>query len=252
MKFALKTLVAAAAFVAAGVASAATVSAGGQLNSELIFKSGSGKLEFSGALLEALDVGKIDITPIDPLLASEVSIDPEEGFYTGVSATAGINTLEVDGSLNVLAAATSGGLLQTAPVQRSVSRGGFLGVSNLNVDLVNNRVYADISGGNGVGDLTNFYLWDIGNISGDTQITGVGEYTTILSGLAITQEGFNVFSQSLGLLTLGVGALQTVSNFGTITSTITVTPVPEPSTYALMGIGLVTVGLVARRRAKAK
>jgi len=252
MKFALKTLVAAAAFVAAGVASAATVNAGGQFNSELTFASGTGKLEFSSALLEALDVGKIAITPIDPLVASEVNIDPDEGFYTGVSATAGINTLEVDGSLNVLSAATSGGLLQTAPVQRSVSRGGFLGVSNLNVDLVNKRVYADISGGNGVGNLTNFYLWDIASITGATQVTGPGDFVTTLSGLSITEAGFNVFSQSLGLLTLGVGALQTVDNFGTITSTITVTAVPEPSTYALMGIGLVTVGLVARRRAKAK
>jgi len=49
MKFALKTLVAAAAFAAAGVASAATVAPGGSLGGGLIFESGSGKLEFSGA-----------------------------------------------------------------------------------------------------------------------------------------------------------------------------------------------------------
>jgi hypothetical protein len=68
--------------------------------------------------------------------------------------------------------------------------------------------------------------------------------------LSITTAGFNVFTQSLGLLTLGVGALQTVDDFGTITSTINVSAVPEPSVYALMGVGLVAVGLVSRRRTK--
>lgn len=41
-----------------------------------------------------------------------------------------------------------------------------------------------------------------------------------------------------------------MDDFGTITSTINVSAVPEPSVYALMGVGLVAVGLVSRRRTK--
>lgn len=252
MKFALKNIVAAAAFVAAGAASAATAAPGGALGGGLTFESGTGTLAFSTALLEALDVGQISIEEIAPLVSSSVEVDPDGGFYTAVSATAGINTLELDGALNVLSAATSGGLMQTAPVLRNVSSGGYLGVSNLNVDLVNKKVFATIDGGNGVGVLENFHLWNITDITGPTQITGEGTFVTTLSGLSITTEGFNAFSTSLGLLRLGVGALSTVDDFGTITSTITVSAVPEPSMYMLMGVGLASVGLMGRRRAKSQ
>ena len=249
MKFAMKSIVAAAAFVAAGVASAAnvTVAAGTGVYNGLTF-TGAGSLSFSADLLGALDTGKVSVAGYGA--ATATVLKDTDGYYSQVSASAPITALTIDNATNsVVGAATTGGATQTAPVLKSVSSGGSLTVTDLNVDLAAKKVYATIIGGNGVGTLTNFYLWDIGSITGATQVTGAGTYTTTLSGLSITTDGFNKFVQSLGLLTLGRSALQGVTDFGVITSTITAS-VPEPSTYALMGLGLVGMGLVARRRAK--
>jgi len=251
MKFAMKSIVAATAFVAAGVASAAsvTVTAGSGVYNNLKF-SGSGALSFSSDLLGALDTGKVSVAGYGAATATVVK--DSDGYYVTASAAAPITALTIDSTTNaVLDAATTGGATQTAPVLKSVSSGGSLTVTDLNVDLANKKVYATIIGANGVGTLTNFYLWDIGSITGATTVGAAGTYTTTLTGLSITTAGFNTFVQSLGLLTLGKAALTSVTDFGTITSTIVATPaVPEPSAYALMGLGLAGISLVARRRAK--
>ncbi len=249
MKFALKSIVAAAAFVAVGSASAAstTVNVGGSIGG-LTLASGSGTLSFSADLLSALSVGGVTITSYSPGVATTTS---NADGYTSGTAAAPVTSLVVDSVTNqIQSVATAGGAIQTSPVVTNISSGGSLTVADLNVDLINKKVFATVIGGNGVGTLSNYYLWDIVNpVTLDTLTAGTNTLSTV-SGLQITTAGYNTFIKSLGLYKLGVGALSTISDYGTITTQLTVTTaaVPEPSTYGLMALGMVGIGLVARRR----
>jgi PEP-CTERM motif len=81
---------------------------------------------------------------------------------------------------------------------------------------------------------------------------------TTFNNLQITPVARQFFIDSFGLGPTGVTALDAVNNsiggWGKVASNIVfeVQEVPEPSTYALMGLGLVGISLVARRRSAAK
>ena len=252
--FSIKSIVAAAAFVVAGTASAAviTVPTDGTTVTMGVTATGAGALSFSADLLGALDTGKVSVAGYGA--ATATVIQDVDGYYVEASASAPMTSLQIDTVTGqVLSAATTGGATQTSPVMKSVSSGCSLTVTDLNVDTANKKVYATIIGGNGVGTLNNFYLWDAAAVTGDTTFAGPGTYNTQMTGLSITTAGFDVFIQSLGLLKLGRGALLTVTDFGVINSTIVATAVPavpEPATYAYLLGGLAVVGMGLRRRAK--
>lgn len=269
MKFALKSIVAAAAFVAFGVAHAGatlTLPVNGSVTDQgwtVSNLSGSGKLAFSSALVGALNSGGITVTAVAPAISDIVT--RTNGQYKSVAAAAPVTSLSgsFDGTtLSISSVGTAGGALQTALVDPEgfASTGGSLSITNLRVDLGAKKVFARLEGGNGVGVVDNLYLWDIANITGPTSFAAVPGVTTSvnsLTGLSINAPAFDLFAKSLGLTAAGIAALQTVTDFGKIDSTISVTAtamatpaIPEPSTYALMGLGLVGMSLVARRRAK--
>ncbi|MFY9479431.1 MAG: PEP-CTERM sorting domain-containing protein [Pseudomonadota bacterium] len=273
MNFALKSLVAAAAIASIGVASAATTPVGGSVvlnGNSYTLAGGTGTLSFSSSLITALNVGKVAVTGVEPATVTEV-LTPRPPFgstRTGVSAAAPITSVTTTATGAVTTVATAGGATMTANVLEGVSLGGSLSVTNLSVDLTNQRIYASITGdfrGAAAGEAApygssvittkdNFYLWNFASITGPTTLTGAGSYANSISGLTITQDGFNHFVSALRLVDLGVSTLRNVTDYGTIASTINVTggtpAVPEPSTYALMGLGLAGIAVAARRRAK--
>lgn len=269
MQHTLKTLVAAAALAAAGIAHAdTTVNAGQVFNGNKLETSSNGALSFSASLISALNIGGVTVAAVAPATVVEGSgPDPFTGAIVRNSstATAPIGSVTLDDAGNVLRVATTGGAKMTAVLSTNISLGGTLEVNNLAVDLTNKRIYASITGNfDGVGTATgiptlannnittktNFHLWNYADISGPTVLTGPGEYENSITGLTITSDGYKHFVSALRLYSTGAATLTTVNDYGQIDSTISVTPaVPEPSTYAMAIAGLALVGMAARRRA---
>ena len=289
-----KSLAAAAAFISVGSAHAATSplsfgdrvvvdrftsEVGEEFTSYLTYWDGELSWEFSPLLVGAVNATKASLGKV-----GSVGLSINEAVSTKLSsAVAAAPVVSLTGEFGegqalVQQMAAQGGVTFSTTKNGTTNGAGSLQISNLTIDLPTGAVLADITGANGVGDLSRFHLWDYRAVTGPTtylppdfsELHGQDLMSGLFvdgsngfNGLFATSQGMALMAQALNLNDVGESALRAVNDptqgagFGSLTFDFSVQvsgpvsvslAVPEPSAYALLLAGGLCAGAMARRR----
>lgn len=241
-----RLLSACAALVIGSTANAAIIKVDGDLlsgDSPFAITSSTGTLQFDSSLMGALGTAGINFNAVAPATydSGNAKVSTTVNSFTYESTTGAFSSVTL----------TGGGqfAMPTTKYVFGIRVGGpgDVSLTDLTINLGSKTVSAFVSGANGVVSGT-YDIFSFASSTGDTAIPGAGTYSFATSGLSLTTKGVDLISQGLKLSATGKNILSDVESFGTLSGTVTVTAVPEPSTYALLGAGMLAVGTMARRR----
>lgn len=273
MKLTLKTLAAAAAFMAAGAASATPFAGMWQVS------SGSGSLTFSSDALSALSASGSSLltaATIPTIAGLDISGAPNTAAYTkatgNVSLTFSDATVTGDSLTSLQAANSFVEIRRTTFNDDETTTKRSIFMANFDVNLATSTISANLYSRLDSGALVSYgarsiFTADIAGVVGGTEGNivvevgpggqAVGKASGSLAGsLRMNLSTADIILADLGLSTAAsdpVATLVRTANWGTTQAegTFVAPAIPEPSTYAMFGMGLLAVGAMVRRRTTA-
>lgn len=206
-------------------------------------------------------VNALDITASDGLAHPMTTGKPLTAFSL-VSMT--IDEPDQAGDLTVLSEQLSGSIRFTSQAGLLAARSATLALSDLRIDHQSNQVFAHVSDALGNAIATDFAVFKFDDVA---YVLPPGSYSQVLTclptnpqciarlngaeshptlnNLQFTSQGRTLWDQTFQLQPIGITMMNSVGSLGSLSAA----PVPEPSTWALMGIGLAGIGLARRQLA---